>query len=60
MAAIEDAITRIVATGKFAGILTADQAFARRCMELGTRFTAVGIDMMMLANQARALSAAFR
>jgi 2-keto-3-deoxy-L-rhamnonate aldolase RhmA len=44
-AAIEDAIRRITATGKPAGILTSDAAFARACMGWGTRFTAVGMDI---------------
>lgn len=60
VAAIEDAIRRIVATGKAAGILTLDQAFARRCMALGTTFTAVGMDIQLLVQGARGLAAAFR
>lgn len=60
VAAIEDAIPRIVATGKAAGILAMDPAFARRCIALGTTFTAVGMDLALLVQGARALSAAFR
>lgn len=60
VAAIEDAIRRIVATGKAAGILTLDQAFALRCMALGTTFTAVGMDIQLLVQGARGLAAAFR
>ena len=36
--AIEDAVRRITATGKAAGILTFDHAFARKCMEWGPWF----------------------
>lgn len=60
VAAIEDAIRRIVAAGKPAGILSTDMAFARRCMDGGTRFTAVGIDLSLLMAGARALAAAAR
>lgn len=60
VAAIEGAIRRSVAAGVPAGILTLDQVFARRCMALGTTFTAVGVDMVLLANAARGLAASFR
>ncbi len=60
VAAIEDAITRIVAAGKPAGILTLDEAFARRCMGLGTTFTALGMDIHILVQGARKLAATFR
>lgn len=60
VAMIERAIRAIVAAGKPAGILTADPAFARQCMDWGTTFTAVGIDMLLLAQASRALVARFR
>lgn len=60
VAAVEDAITRIVATGKPAGILTGDTAFAQRCIELGSCFTAVGVDAGLLARSADALAEHFR
>lgn len=59
-AAVEDAIARIRACGKPAGILTPDPAFATRCIELGTAFTAVGIDVGILARQSEALLKRFR
>ncbi|RBH33898.1 4-hydroxy-2-oxo-heptane-1,7-dioate aldolase, partial [Pseudomonas sp. MWU13-2860] len=43
-AAIDDAIVRIQRHGKAAGILMADEAQARRLLELGARFVAVGVD----------------
>ena len=49
VAKIEDAIQRITACGKPAGILTGDEAFAQRCIALGTTFTAVGVDVGLLA-----------
>jgi 4-hydroxy-2-oxoheptanedioate aldolase len=60
VAAVEDAIRRIVAAGKPAGILATDPAFARRCMALGTTFTAVGIDAGLLARATERLAADFR
>lgn len=57
---IEDTIRRIVATGKPAGILTPDPAFARRCIALGTTFTAVGIDAQILVRATEKLAADFR
>ena len=60
VAAIEQGIRAIVAAGKPAGILTLDTAFARQCMDWGTTFTAVGMDIALLANGARGLAASFR
>lgn len=59
LAMIERAVKAIVAAGKPAGILTGDPAFARQCIGWGTRFTAVGIDMSILAAGVRALRAQF-
>ncbi|WP_019101023.1 4-hydroxy-2-oxoheptanedioate aldolase [Chromobacterium haemolyticum] len=59
-AAMDDAIRRIRAQGKAAGILMADEAEARRLLELGARFVAVGVDTTLLARRAEALAAAFR
>ncbi|MBU9696868.1 4-hydroxy-2-oxo-heptane-1,7-dioate aldolase [Rhodobacteraceae bacterium HSP-20] len=60
VAAIELGIRDIVAAGKPAGILTLDHDFAQRCIGWGTTFTAVGMDIALLANAARSLSAKFR
>ncbi|UGA37099.1 4-hydroxy-2-oxoheptanedioate aldolase [Chromobacterium haemolyticum] len=59
-AAMDDAIRRIRAQGKAAGILMGDEAEARRLLELGARFVAVGVDTTLLARRAEALAAAFR
>ena len=58
--AVEDAIHRAGKCGKPAGILTTDPAFAARCIELGTIFTAVGVDAALLARGADALARQFR
>ncbi len=58
-AAVEDAIRRIRAAGKPAGILTADVAYAKQCIALGTTFTAVGVDVGILARNAEALCKQF-
>jgi len=57
---LEDAMRRIKATGKAPGILTGDEALARRCIELGCLFTAVGADSGILARGSEALAAKFK
>ena len=52
---IDDAIARIRAAGKPAGILTGDLAVGRRCIALGAVFTAVGVDVGLLARGSEAL-----
>jgi len=56
-AAIEAAIKTISASGKAAGILTGDVAQARHYLALGCGFVAVGVDVLVYANAARALAA---
>lgn len=58
--AVENAIRRVVACGKPAGVLTSDLPFAERCMVAGTSFTAVGIDVAVLARGAEALARRFK
>ena len=60
VAVIEDAIARIRRAGKHAGILTANEELAQRYIAAGTRFTAVGSDMGLLARSSEALAARFR
>ena len=59
LAAIERAITTIVASGKAAGILQTDATLAKRYLELGATFVAVGIDVSLLAGAARRLAKDF-
>jgi 4-hydroxy-2-oxoheptanedioate aldolase len=54
--AVESAIQRVVACGKPAGVLTNDVPFAERCIAAGTCFTAVGVDVGLLARGAEALA----
>lgn len=58
--AVEDGIARIVACQRAAGILIADEALARRYIELGSTFTAVGVDTTLLARSAEALARRFK
>ena len=59
VAKIEEAILRLKAVGVPSGILTLDQSFARRCIDLGTTFTAVGVDMALLRGAALTLAKGF-
>ncbi|MEK1932812.1 MAG: 4-hydroxy-2-oxoheptanedioate aldolase [Pararhizobium sp.] len=58
--AVEAALIRIQSHGKAAGILTADQALAKRYLELGATFVAIGNDVGLLANGASRLLSDFR
>jgi 4-hydroxy-2-oxoheptanedioate aldolase len=60
MPRIDDAIRRIVKTGKAAGILADGEAPARRWLALGALFVAVGSDVGILARGADVLAAAFK
>ncbi|PQO23186.1 4-hydroxy-2-oxoheptanedioate aldolase [Rhodobacteraceae bacterium WD3A24] len=57
--AIDDALARIHAAGKPSGILAFDPALARRRLEAGVTFVAVGADVTLLAKGARDLAAGF-
>lgn len=58
-AAVEDAIARIIACGKAAGILTSDRSLAQRYLDLGATFVAVGSDVGLLVGAATQLRGAF-
>lgn len=58
-AAIKDAVDRLTALGKPAGILTPSETDARRYIEWGYRFVAVGSDLGLLTKNADALAKAF-
>ena len=55
LAAIDDAIVRIRACGKAAGILTGDETLARHYLSAGCLFVAVGADQNLLRDSAQAL-----
>ena len=57
---IDDAIRRIRKCGKAPGILTPNEADARRWLECGALFVAVGADVGILARGAEALAAKFK
>lgn len=59
-AAIEDAVRRIRASGKAAGILARGEEAARRWLEAGCNFVAVGVDAVLLAQAADGLAGKFR
>ena len=62
--AIQDAIAGGIRTvrqaGKAAGVLSAEPALARKYLELGALFVAVGIDTTLLVRAARELAAVFK
>jgi 4-hydroxy-2-oxoheptanedioate aldolase len=59
IAAIEDAIRRVVASGKAAGTLMTDNESSRRALELGATFVATGVDVLLYAAAARTLAQDF-
>jgi 4-hydroxy-2-oxoheptanedioate aldolase len=59
-AAIHDAVKRLKAVGKPAGILTSNEDEARRYIEWGYLFVAVGADVGLLARNADALAKKFK
>ncbi len=58
--AIRDALGRIATSDKAAGIIATDQDTARDYRDWGAQFLAVGIDVLMLAQTARAVAARWR
>jgi len=58
--AIAQGIAAVRRAGKAAGILSADPALARRYLELGALFVAVGADATLLAHAARQLARTFK
>jgi 4-hydroxy-2-oxoheptanedioate aldolase len=58
--AVRDALGRIAASSKAAGILAVDHETALTYRDWGAQFIAVGIDVLMLAQTARATAARWR
>jgi 4-hydroxy-2-oxoheptanedioate aldolase len=56
---IEDALRRIRRTGKAPGILVGDEQLAKHCIEAGSLFTAVGVDVAILVCGAQQLASRF-
>ncbi len=59
-AAVLDALRRIHAAGRCAGVLTTDFDFAQECRAAGATFLGVGIDVLILASGLRALAARYK
>ncbi|MGO3214858.1 MAG: 4-hydroxy-2-oxoheptanedioate aldolase [Halomonas sp.] len=59
-AAISDAIHKIRAAGKAAGIVTVDEQAARSYLAAGCTFVGVGIDALLYANALRGLAERFK
>jgi 4-hydroxy-2-oxoheptanedioate aldolase len=57
---IEASIATVHKLGKAVGILTADETLARRYLELGCTFVAVGVDTTILARGVDALARKFK
>lgn len=55
--AIADALNRIKAAGKAPGVLGVSETATQKYLEMGAQFLAVGIDVLILAQTARALAA---
>ena len=60
MPVIDDAIRRIRKAGKAPGILTPSEGDARRWLDCGALFVAVGADVGILARGAEALAQKFK
>ena len=60
VATIDDAMRRIQATGKPSGFLTGDESLAKRYLQLGCQFVAVGADVALLARAADGLRSRFK
>ena len=58
--AVINAIQRIRAAGKAAGILSTQHEAAQMYLELGTEFVAVGVDTSVLMNSLRELLAKYK
>jgi 4-hydroxy-2-oxoheptanedioate aldolase len=57
---ILEGIATVRAAGKAAGILMADQEMARKYLEAGAQFVAVGVDTTLLVRSATTLANAFK
>ena len=57
---IEDAARRIWFSGNVPGVLTGDEKLARRFIDAGCLFTAVGSDIGILARHSEQLAARFK
>ena len=59
VAEVECAIRRVRAAGKAPGVLTTDETLARRYIDAGSLFTAVGVDAAILVRYCDQLAERF-
>lgn len=59
-AIMQDTVARVLAAGKPVGSLLVDEALARRYLEAGCTFMAVGVDTSLLVQATRALALKFK
>jgi len=57
--AVTDALSRIRALGKASGVLTSDNDFARKCLDAGGTFVAIGSDVGLFVSALTAAAARF-
>jgi 4-hydroxy-2-oxoheptanedioate aldolase len=57
--AISQGIRTVIASGKAAGVLTTDPVVARKYLDLGASFVAVGVDTLLLVRAGRELASQF-
>ena len=57
--AVLNALTRIAASGKAAGMLSTEDAFIAECEKAGARFVGVGIDVLAYVGALRARARQF-
>lgn len=55
-AAVMDALARIAASGKAAGMLSTEEAFIADCLKAGARFVGVGIDVLAYVGAMRTIA----
>ncbi|MBR9863381.1 MAG: HpcH/HpaI aldolase/citrate lyase family protein [Rhodobacteraceae bacterium] len=60
MAAMEDAVLRIRAAGKTAGIMCTDPDFARQAIGWGVNFAAVAVDALTMVTGLRKIASSFK
>lgn len=58
--AVLDALARIRAAGRAAGVLSTDRAYIAECKTAGANFVGVGIDVTLLAASLRSLAETYR
>ena len=54
--AVDTALTKIIKSGKSAGILTLDTTLAQKYVDMGATFVAIGADVLEFAKSIRALA----